>query len=306
LPLQTNDGRHIDVEFVSNVYLVGEDRVIQCNIRDVTDRKRAEDALQEAHDQLERRVEERTGELAKVNQALQAEVAEHGQAEAARQELLQRLATAQEEERHRIARELHDQMGQHLTAFSLGLKSLKDATPERGPAYQRLQQLQNLAELMGKEVHRLALELRPTALDDLGLHTALLHYVEAWSESCRTEVDFQCIGLDGERLPPALETALYRVIQEALTNVLKHGQARRVSLILQRSGDQVSAVIEDDGLGFDTEVGLRATGRLGLLGMQERLALVGGSLTVESMPGNGTTVFARIPYSTTGGENGHD
>jgi len=306
LPLQTNDGRHIDVEFVSNVYLVGKDRVIQCNIRDVTDRKRAEDALQEAHNQLERRVQERTEELAQVNEALRAEVAEHGRAEAARQGLLQRLAAAQEEERHRIARELHDQMGQHLTAFSLGLKSLKDATPEPDPAYQRLQQLQNLAELMGKEVHRLALELRPTALDDLGLHTALGHYVEEWSESCATEVDFQCTGLEGERLPPALETALYRVVQEALTNVLKHAQARRVSLILQRSLDQVSAVIEDDGRGFDTEIGLRATGRLGLLGMQERLTLVGGSLTVESMPGSGTTVFARIPCPANGEENGHD
>jgi len=197
-------------------------------------------------------------------------------------------------------------MGQHLTAFSLGLKSLKDATPAPSPAHQRLQQLQDLAELMGKEIHRLALELRPTALDDLGLYTALVNYVEAWSERCGTEVDFQSTGLEAERLPPQLETTLYRVVQEALTNVLKHARARRVSLILQRTSDQVSAVIEDDGQGFDTEAGLRTTGRLGLLGMQERLALIGSTLTVESTPGSGTTVFARIRLTASGGGDNHD
>ena len=131
---------------------------------------------------LERRVGERTAELARANEALTAEIAGHKQAEAARQELLRRLATAQEEERHRIARELHDQMGQHLTALSLGLKVLKDATPAASPAPASLQQLQELADLIGQEVHHLALELRPTALDDLGLHTALVNYVEEWSE----------------------------------------------------------------------------------------------------------------------------
>jgi signal transduction histidine kinase len=251
-------------------------------------------------------VQERTRELGQVNEALRTEVAGHGRAEAARQVLLQQLATNQEEERHRIARELHDQMGQHLTAFSLGLKSLKDGTPEPSPAHQSLQKLLNLAELMGKEVHRLALELRPTALDDLGLHTALVNYVEVWSESCGTEVDFQSTGLDGGRLLPPLETALYRVVQEAMTNVLKHAQAKRVNLILHCSADQVSAVIEDDGLGFDSETALKATGRLGVLGMQERLALVGGTLTIESTPNNGTTVFARIPLTTDGNEDGHD
>jgi PAS domain S-box-containing protein len=304
LPLQTKDGRHLDVEFVSNVYRVEGSPVIQCNIRDVTARKRAEEALREARDRLEERVRERTAELARVNEALTAEIAVREQAEAARQSLLRRLADAQEEERRRIARELHDQMGQHLTALSLGLKSLKDATPESSANRLRLHQLQELADLMGKETHQIALDLRPTALDDLGLHTALVNYAEAWSERARVEVDFQSSGLDGERLPAALETALYRVLQEALTNVLKHSQARRVSIVLNRTQGQVTLVVEDDGRGFDAEArpdGAGVGGRLGLLGMEERLTLVGGTLTVESTPGGGAAVFARAPLPTTVG-----
>ena len=304
LPLQTKDERRIDVEFVSNVYPVDGRQVIQCNIRDVTDRKRAEDALHEAHDQLARRVEERTDELTRANAALQAEMEARRQAEAARRELLRRLADAQEEERQRIARELHDQMGQHLTALSLGLKSLKDGMPDPSPARPRLHQLQEITDLIGKEVHDLALKLRPTALDDLGLHTTLVNYLEEWSEGSGVEADFHSAGLDAGRLPPPVETALYRVVQEALTNVLKHAQARRVSLILRRSPNQVVAIVEDDGRGFDVEAVMSAAGaegRLGLLGMRERLTLAGGSLTVESTPGKGTTVFARMPLAA-GGE----
>jgi PAS domain S-box-containing protein len=304
LPLRTEDGRHIDVEFVSNVYQVDGRAVIQCNIREVTDRKRAEEAVREAHERLEDRVRERTAELSRANEALAAEIARRERAEAARQELLQRLAAAGEEERRRIARELHDQTGQHLTALSLGLKSLGDATPEASPARQRIEQLKALTALLGKEVHDLALELRPTALDDLGLHTALVNYAEEWSSRSGVPVDYHGDGLDAERLPPLIETALYRVVQESLTNVFRHAQARRVSLILRRSRDQVFAVIEDNGRGFDPEGGVSgdgAGGRLGLLGMRERVELVGGALTVESAPGRGTTVFARIPLRA-GGE----
>lgn len=309
LPLETKVGRRIDVEFVSNVYEVDHQKIIQCNIRDISVRKRAEEALREAHARLEKRVEERTADLAQANEALRAEIEGHKQAEEARLELLRQLVTAQEQERHRIARELHDQMGQHLTALILGLKSLKDATVDSSPAHARLQQLQQLADLVGKEVHHLALELRPTALDDLGLHTTLLHYVEAWSERSGVEVDVHSTGLETERLPSPIETALYRIVQEGLTNVLKHAQARYVSLILQRSSKQVLAILEDDGCGFDPEAvsnSSGATGRLGLLGMRERVALVGGTLTVESTPGCGTTVFVRIPLAAKEREDSDD
>ncbi|MDB5312368.1 MAG: sensor protein [Gemmataceae bacterium] len=303
LPLRTHDGRGIEVEFVSNVYPVGDTRVIQCNIRDVTDRKRAEDALRAARAGLEGRVRERTAELAHSNGALTDEIARRERAEADRRDLQQRLTTAQEDERRRIARELHDQMGQHLAALGLGLEVIKSETPDPSPTRDRLQQLQALTDLIGREVHDLALELRPTALDDLGLQAALANYAEGWAERSAVEVDFHAAGLDGDRLPVPVETALYRVVQEALTNVLKHASARRVSVVLQRSPGHVSAVVEDDGRGFDPESAPAAGHRLGVLGMRERVALVGGSLAVESAPGRGATVIARVPLPAGDGED---
>jgi PAS domain S-box-containing protein len=296
LPLLTKDGRHIEVEFVSNVYNVGHQMVIQCNIRDATDRKRAEAGLREAHDQMEARVRERTAELAHANGTLRAEIARREQVEAERRSLQGQLATAQEDERRRIARELHDQMGQHLTALGLGLKVVKDVTPDPSPARDRLEKLQALTALIGREVHHLALELRPTALDDLGLKAALTNYIEGCAERSGVQMDFHATGLDSDRLTPPIETALYRVIQESLTNILKHAGARRVSVVLQRSAEQVFAVVEDDGGGFDADSGPTVNERrLGLLGMRERLVLVGGSLTIESQLGRGTTIIARVP-----------
>jgi PAS domain S-box-containing protein len=254
--------------------------------------------LREARDRLEQRVAERTAELAAANESLRAEIGSREAAENDRRKLLSRLATAQEDERRRIARDLHDHLGQHLTALGLGLKVAGDATPDPSPVRDRLQSLQALTDLIGREVHRLAMDLRPTALDDLGLEAALANYAESWSERSGVAVDFQSFGPDAARLPSAAETALYRVAQEALTNVLKHAAARRASLLLQRSAGQAVVVIEDDGAGFDPEsVAAPAAdeGRLGLRGMRERVALIGGTLTVESVPGRGTTVIARVP-----------
>ncbi|MEO2089076.1 MAG: PAS domain S-box protein, partial [Gemmataceae bacterium] len=300
LPLRTHDDRVIEVEFVSNVYDVGGAPVIQCNIRDVTDRKRAEDAIRVAHSQLERRVEERTAELGLTNGALKKEIVRREQAEADRRDLQQRLTTVQEAERQRIARELHDQLGQHLTALGLGLKVVKDALADPSPVRERVQGLQSLTDTIGREIHNLALELRPTALDDLGLPAALANYADGWSERSGVEVDFHAAGLDTDRLPPPVETALYRVVQEALTNVFKHAAAKKVSVVLRRSPDLVSVVVEDDGHGFDVDA--TAGQRLGVLGMRERAVLVGGTLVVESTPGRGTTVIARIPLTGEGGD----
>jgi signal transduction histidine kinase len=255
-------------------------------------------ALRQARDELETRVRERTAELAKSNAILQVEVAERKRAEEARQQLLRRLVTAQEEERRRIARELHDQMGQYLTALMLGLQSLKEPGESPSQAQERVSRLQELTDQLMQEAHRLARELRPAALDDLGLPTALQRYVEGWSRYSAVSVDFHSHDLGADRLPPHIETTIYRVVQEALTNVLRHAHARRVSVLLERRHDHVLAIVEDDGSGFDAEAVMaapNAQGRLGLLGMQERVGLVGGTLDIESTRGVGTTAFVRIP-----------
>lgn len=251
--------------------------------------------LWEAHDRLEGRVAERTAELAAANASLRAEIGVREAAEVDRRELLRRLGTAQEDERRRIARNLHDQMGQLLIALGLGLKALENATPDLSPARPHLAQLRELTDQIGREFHQLALDLRPTALDDLGLQTALANYAAAWAERSGVEVDFESAGPDTARLPEVAETALYRVVQEALTNVLRHAGARRVSLVLQWSPGQAVVVVEDDGVGFDAELTTGPVGRLGLLGMRERVALVGGTLTIESSPGRGTTIIACVP-----------
>jgi PAS domain S-box-containing protein len=228
------------------------------------------------------------------------DISDRKRAEEQRTDLSRRLAGAQEEERRRIARELHDQMGQHLIALRLGLEHLAETSPgpdDHGRAA-RFEQLKQMVERMGEDVHRIALELRPTALDDLGLESALLNVLEEWSQRSGIEVDFHADGIDRYPPEPDMETAVYRVVREALTNVVKHARAGRVGLVLERRREQMLVIIEDDGVGFDVEpaLGWRGNGRaLGLLGMRERVTLIGGELVIESTPGKGTTLIVRIP-----------
>jgi signal transduction histidine kinase len=268
---------------------------------DWIERTQAEEALRRAHDEMETRVRERTAELARANGALRAEVHERRRVGEARAELRRRLATAQEDECRRLSRELHGGAGQQLTFLILGLKALRDGGREPAAGQGLLERLQRTAEEVGRELHDLALRLRPTALDDLGLLVALQSAVEKWSRRAGMEVDFHSFGLQGQRLPGEVETALYRVVLEALMNALKHARARHTSIILERRDNHAVAIVEDDGVGFDAEAALTSpsSGRLGLLGMRERVALVGGALEVESTPGAGTTVFARIPLPLT-------
>ncbi len=268
--------------------------------------KHAEAALQQERDQLEIRVRERTAELTASNQALQSEIVQRRAAEQAHQQVLRRLAEAEETERGRISRELHDRFGQELTAIKLGLQVLRKQHTSIPEAQKNCVHLEALADGLMRDVHRLAWELRPPALDDLGLELALQRYTSLWSEKTAVLVDFHSHGLSGPRLPLEYETTLYRVAQEALTNVARHAAARHVSLLLERRSDLVSLIIEDDGSGFDAEILMRnapAQGSLGLLGMQERVKLVGGALEIESAAGAGTTIFVRLPLRGPVGED---
>jgi signal transduction histidine kinase len=212
--------------------------------------------------------------------------------------LLDRTVTAQEAERKRIARELHDSLGQYLTALRLGFADIEPLCASNEAAQQRLAQLKRLAGEIGRELSRIAWELRPRALDDLGLRVAVTQYLEEWAERSRLHIDLE-VNLGDSRLPQAVETAAFRVLQEAITNVVKHSGADRVGVILEATEKELRLIVEDNGRGFDAagssadlDLGI---GHLGLLGVRERLALAGGSLEVESSPQGGTTVYARIP-----------
>jgi signal transduction histidine kinase len=253
--------------------------------------------LEQARDELEKRLRERTLELSAANHALEREIGERKRAQEAHLEALRRLVDAQEMERRRVSRELHDQLGQELTALKLGLKVFKSSDAHSPGFARRVKQLEALADNLMRDVHRLAWELRPVVLDDFGLELALQRYLKQWSEHGGVPVDFHSRGMETRRLPPALETTLYRVTQEALTNVYRHAGAKRVSVLLERRPDHVSLIVEDDGQGFDMHTGSAPgrQGKMGLLGMRERVLLAGGKIDVESGPGAGTTVFVRVP-----------
>ncbi|MHB1418435.1 MAG: sensor histidine kinase [Bacillota bacterium] len=211
--------------------------------------------------------------------------------------LLEKVITAQEEERKRISRELHDQAGQSLTSLILGLKVLSGAT-SWDEVQSRVEELRNLAYDTLTDIHDLAIELRPAVLDDLGLDAALYRYTSEYSQRTGILVDFQASELNDLRLKPDAETSIYRTVQEALTNVAKHAQAKNVSVILERFDTHLMAIVEDDGIGFEVNEVMNSSikyNRLGLFGMQERMALIGGTLDIESTPGVGTTVYIKVP-----------
>ena len=204
-----------------------------------------------------------------------------------------RVVQAQELERQRLARELHDETGQALTSIILGLKPLEDALVGE-PSRAALSELREQVVRALQDVRRLAVELRPAVLDDFGLGPALERLTESFAEQSGMRVAFNS-RLGEARLPSEMETALYRVVQESLTNIVKHANARSVSVSVSRRVSGIVAVIEDDGDGFDQR-SVRKEG-VGLLGMRERLALLDGRLEIESRPGHGTTLVAEVPLA---------
>jgi signal transduction histidine kinase len=205
---------------------------------------------------------------------------------------VRRVVEGQEIERKRLARELHDETGQALTSILLGLKSLEQGSSSEEDR-ERVADLRELVVSTLQDVRRLAVQLRPAALDDFGLAPALDRLAETHRAHEGVAIDLE-VRLRDERLPEEVETTVYRIVQEALTNVAKHADAARISILVARKNDSVVAVIEDDGAGFDLDgVGDES---LGLAGIRERVALLGGRLRLETAPGKGTTIAAEVPF----------
>jgi signal transduction histidine kinase len=207
-------------------------------------------------------------------------------------EALRRVIEAQELERRRLARELHDQTGQDLTSVLLGLKALERA-PDAETRGRALEQVHGQVLETLQDVRRLAVELRPKALDDYGLVPAVTRLAESVREQTGLEVDVEA-RLDDQRFASDVETAVYRMLQEALTNIVKHARARHVSIVLALGQGLMTVLIEDDGRGFEIAA---AREGMGLDGMQERIGLIRGKFTIESRPGGGTTLVAKVPLS---------
>ena len=229
-------------------------------------------------------------------------ITDRKRAEEERKRLLQRLITAHEDERRHLSRELHDNIGQYLSALLLGLDSLGKVSTLPTAALTQLKYLKDTTKQFELDVHSFALELRPTILDDLGLEAALSTFAREWGRrhDQRIKVVFNSTGFENpnQRLPFDVEVAIYRVAQEALTNASRHSNAEIVSIILERNPGRVRVIIEDDGVGFEAErfmSGPLDNRRLGLMGMQERVQLVGGEFKIDS--GAGTTIVVTIPLS---------
>jgi signal transduction histidine kinase len=255
--------------------------------------------VEQANQELERRVEERTHELNGLYSQLRAR-------EAWREELLRKVISAQEDERKRLARELHDETSQTLSALAMKIETALAAWPSE-PSRQRLVEARGLTVRTLEELHRLIFDLRPSVLDDLGLLSAIRWYAERHLEPLGVAVRCEFSGF-GNRLMPELETALFRVAQEAITNIEKHSGAETVLIQCLERDNVISIEIEDDGKGFSPESlpppAARERG-LGLLGMRERVELFGGTLELDSAPGSGTRIAVTVPIVQEVGHEQH-
>ncbi len=206
--------------------------------------------------------------------------------------LSRRLVEVQEQERFHIARELHDEAGQGLASVMVGLRMIERDSADPAAVIARCQEVKQIADEVLENLHRLSMDLRPAALDHLGLVAALRQHAEMVSDLHKLPVQFAVVG-SIERLPGESETAIYRIVQEALTNIVRHASATRVDILLERRDGTLVVVVEDNGVGIDpTQV---QPDQLGVVGMRERAEMLGGTITIESAPGKGTTIFLEVP-----------
>lgn len=263
--------------------------------RDLTQEHNAKEELAKAKAELEIRVRERTEQLASANSHLRREILDHANAEQQRLDLVRRIVGTQEEERRKISRELHDQLGQLLTTMRFRLESLSHEA-KVDSVHQSVRDLMESTKHLEAEIDFLAWELRPSMLDDLGLEPALENYVREWSEHSRIPVRFHTQGFGNRRLTWLLETNLYRMAQEALNNIAKHSQATNVEIVLEPREGDVVLIVEDNGRGFSPEEEKTSSGReIGLASIRERASLMKGKLEIESAEGKGAAIFVRIP-----------
>ena len=256
--------------------------LLEVVLRRIDQTAREREAARRQQERMTIELDARLEELQATAEALKQESERRAVVETELSQILRRTVSDQEAERLRIARELHDTLGQSLTLLQLGLEGIGRANAT-SDFQERLAALKNIAAECGRDINRMAWEIRPTALDDLPIQTAIKNLLETWSERSAIQFDLH-LTLHNERLSPDIETTLYRVLQEALTNVVRHAGASRVGVVLGADDRLVTMIIDDDGSGFnagDAGLDTAPAKRLGLLGIRERLALVNGSLEVE-------------------------